>query len=84
MAITGTDRVRSRRSRPLHRLMPTVLYALGVPSSTRRSPLLVSSPATHVTFPVRHIADTDVLHQHAVRTGPLDQEMLDRLRSLGT
>lgn len=69
-------------------VMPTVLYALGVPISTQLagSPLLGLFPADFTSrFPVRHSAGYGrPSMNNAVRTGqPLDQEMLDRLRSLG-
>jgi hypothetical protein len=67
---------------------PTVLYALGVPMSRELAtgPLLdVLDPGFTARYPVRYVASYgSPSTTGALRTGqPLDQEMIDRLRSLG-
>jgi hypothetical protein len=67
---------------------PTVLYALGVPMSRESGtgPLLaVFDPGFTTRYPVRYVASYGPPSTSAAaRTGqPLDQEMIDRLRSLG-
>jgi hypothetical protein len=67
---------------------PTVLYSLGVPigRDLPSAPLLeVFEPRFSARYPVRHVATYGrPSGTPAARTGqPLDQEMIDRLRSLG-
>jgi hypothetical protein len=67
---------------------PTVLYALGVPMSRESGtgPLLdVFDPGFTTRYPVRYVASYGPPSTSAApRAGqPLDQEMIDRLRSLG-
>lgn len=67
---------------------PTVLYALGVPVSRElpSGPLLdVFDPRFTARYPARYVASYGPPSTSAAaRTGqPLDQEMIDRLRSLG-
>jgi hypothetical protein len=67
---------------------PTVLHALGVPVSTDlagRPLLTLFSREFQRRFPVREVATYGArTSQRATRQGkPLDQEMIDRLRSLG-
>jgi hypothetical protein len=67
---------------------PTILYALGVPVSHElpSGPLLdVFDPRFTGRYPPRYVASYGPPSTSAaVRTGqPLDQEMIDRLRSLG-
>jgi len=69
-------------------VMPTVLYALGVPTSVQLAgaPLFGLFPAEFTArYPVRYVASYGrPSTKNAARTGqPLDQEMIDRLRSLG-
>jgi hypothetical protein len=69
-------------------VMPTVLHALGVPISTQLAgrPLMTLFEESFVTrFPVRQISTYGLpAAGTAERKGqPLDQEMIDRLRSLG-
>jgi hypothetical protein len=67
---------------------PTILYALGVPASreTAGSPLLGLFSDTFTTrYPIRHVPTYGrPSNRPTERQGqPLDQEMIDRLRSLG-
>ena len=67
---------------------PTILYALGVPASreTAGAPLLgLFSDAFTTRYPVRHVPTYGRPSNRPLeRQGqPLDQEMIDRLRSLG-
>ena len=67
---------------------PSVLYALGIPVSERMSgrPLLdLFAPAFTARYPVRLVPTYgQPAARMPARTGqPLDQEMIDRLRSLG-
>jgi Type I phosphodiesterase / nucleotide pyrophosphatase len=67
---------------------PTILYALGVPASrqTAGSPLLGLFSDTFTTrYPIRHVPTYGrPSNRPTEREGqPLDQEMIDRLRSLG-
>ncbi len=67
---------------------PTVLYALGVPVSRDlpSAPLLeLFDPAFAARYPPRYVATYGrPSAASAARSGqPLDQEMIDRLRSLG-
>ena len=68
--------------------MPTVLHALGVPLSRELAgrPLVELFTATFARrYPVREVSTYgSPAADRAPRTGqPLDQEMIDRLRSLG-
>ncbi len=68
--------------------MPTVLYLLGVPISAELGgrPLTGLLPAQFLErYPVRQVTRYGRPNPRTVeRTGePLDQEMIDRLRSLG-
>lgn len=67
---------------------PTILYALGVPASreTAGAPLLgLFTDAFTARYPVRHVSTYGrPSNRPSERQGqPLDQEMIDRLRSLG-
>jgi arylsulfatase A-like enzyme len=67
---------------------PTLLYALGVPISVELegNPLLgVFRPEFVSSYPVRRVASYGAPNApSAVRRGqPLDDEMIERLRSLG-
>ena len=69
-------------------ISPTILYALGVPASreTAGSPLLgLFSDAFTTKYPIRHVPTYGPPSNRSIeRQGqPLDQEMIDRLRSLG-
>lgn len=73
------------RGRPID-LAPTVLYALGVPSSRELAgaPLLGVFSADFVKqYPVRQVESYGPRRAPAVQGRPMDQEMLERLRSLG-
>ena len=67
--------------------MPTVLHALGVPISGQLAgrPLVTLFEEDFVAkFPVRQVASYGRPSGNAQRRGqPLDQEVIDRLRSLG-
>jgi len=94
-AATGLMAITGRASRPGASLTgsatdvtPTVLYALGVPISRQLAgaPLTGLFPAEFTArYPVRQTATYGRRSMKtAARTGqPLDQEMIDRLRSLG-
>jgi hypothetical protein len=76
------------RSSAATAVTPTVLYALGIPIARDlpSGPLLeLFDPQFTARYPVRHVATYGrPSAAPAVRTGqPLDQEMIDRLRSLG-
>lgn len=68
-------------------VMPTILHALGVPISRELAgrPLPLMTDAFTQRYPVRYVASYGLPSSRpAVRHGqPLDQEMIDRLRSLG-
>ena len=66
----------------------SILYAVGVPASreTAGSPLLgLFSDAFTTKYPIRHVPTYGPPSNRSIeRQGqPLDQEMIDRLRSLG-
>ena len=72
----------------LEDVSPTILYALGIPASQESSgtPLLgVFADAFTKRYPVRSVPTYGrPMNRPAERQGqPLDQEMIDRLRSLG-
>jgi hypothetical protein len=67
---------------------PTILYTLGVPISRElagRPGMQMFAPEFSLRFPVREVATYgERKAAGAVRGGePLDQEMVERLRSLG-
>jgi arylsulfatase A-like enzyme len=69
-------------------VMPTILQALGVPLSRELAgrPLLELFAAEFARrYPVRHVSTYGVPSAARAERGgqPLDQEMIDRLRSLG-
>lgn len=73
------------RGRPID-LAPTVLYALGVPISRELegTPRLALFTADFVArYPVRQVESYGQRRAPALRGQPMDQEMIERLRSLG-
>jgi Type I phosphodiesterase / nucleotide pyrophosphatase len=89
LAMTGvTARPGARVEASAIDLMPTVLYALGLPHSRELSgrSLVELFVTDHVArYPVREIATYGRPSSGSGRRGgqPLDEEMLERLRSLG-
>jgi hypothetical protein len=67
-------------------LAPTILYALGVPASRAlgASPALALFGSDFVSrYPVREVDSYGERQAPRLRAGPMDQEMIERLRSLG-
>jgi Type I phosphodiesterase / nucleotide pyrophosphatase len=89
MSVNGSEaRFRQGNVSAATAIAPTVLYALGVPVSRDlpSAPLLeLFDPGFAARYPPRHVATYGrPSPAPAVRSGqPLDQEMIDRLRSLG-
>ena len=67
-------------------LAPTLLYALGLPASRELAgaPLLsLFAPEVVERYPVRHVESYGKRRAPALQGQPMDQEMIERLRSLG-
>jgi arylsulfatase A-like enzyme len=82
----GTGDVSSKETgRPID-LAPTLLYALGLPASRELAgaPLLsLFDPEFVQRYPVRHVESYGKRRAPALQGQPMDQEMIERLRSLG-
>jgi arylsulfatase A-like enzyme len=88
LALSGRVVTRSHTDTRAVDIMPTVLYALGVPLSRE----LAGRPVTELfdgsflsRYPARFVSGYGAPSRAAepARGQPLDQQMIDRLRSLG-
>jgi hypothetical protein len=81
----GIQSISEQQGRPID-VAPTILYALGVPISGELggAPLLDLFTDDFVRrYPVRHVESYGKRRTPSLQGQPMDQEMIERLRSLG-